>query len=527
MTEKKSLLAASSALCALKRTSSTTSVTSHSCSSRRSSSNLRSTRCSCERAATSGEAGPFRDIYAPPHEQLSREPLQEEEDEEEIQTEPAERKNVDGLKLKTTAATAEAMKRIADGSTPGEPQKRQTSRLRQRRKTPAEQIQVKGRVVPLYQRQEPVKSFNSTSKPERHSMELADGGRTSGLAQGRGDAQMKTVRVAVVGAGVVGVSTAVCIAEALPLCSVTLIADRFSPDTTSDGAAGILFAAEFPDVPIATQRRWFRSSFRHLLAIAQSEEAPEAGVTLSSGWQIFKELPETPKPFWWDLVIGFRAMTSGELRRFPGHACGQFFTTLKCECRSYLPWLQRRFRGAGGRVERRRVGSLQELGGDFDLLVNCSGLGSRALLGDMQVEPVRGQVLQVEAPWLQHFIRDGDGKTYIYPGVRSVTIGGTRQAGDWRLGEDQTDTEGIVERCRRLEPSLSRAKVLGCWVGLRPGRRNPRVEKELLQLGGRRVPVVHNYGHGGWGVTLAWGTAVDAVELVRQSLQETPPRSKL
>lgn len=54
------------------------------------------------------------------------------------------------------------------------------------------------------------------------------------------------VRIAVVGAGVVGLSTAVCIAEALPLCSVTLLADRFSPDTTSDGAAGILFAAKFP-----------------------------------------------------------------------------------------------------------------------------------------------------------------------------------------------------------------------------------------------------------------------------------------
>lgn len=54
------------------------------------------------------------------------------------------------------------------------------------------------------------------------------------------------VRVAVVGAGVVGLSTAVCVAEALPLCSVTLLADRFSPDTTSDGAAGILYAAKFP-----------------------------------------------------------------------------------------------------------------------------------------------------------------------------------------------------------------------------------------------------------------------------------------
>lgn len=57
---------------------------------------------------------------------------------------------------------------------------------------------------------------------------------------------MKGVNVVVVGAGVIGFSTAVCIAEALPSCSVTLLADKFSPDTTSDGAAGILFAAKFP-----------------------------------------------------------------------------------------------------------------------------------------------------------------------------------------------------------------------------------------------------------------------------------------
>lgn len=59
---------------------------------------------------------------------------------------------------------------------------------------------------------------------------------------------MKSVRVVVVGAGVVGFSTAVCITEALPFCTVTLIAETFSPDTTSDGAAGILFAAHFPGV---------------------------------------------------------------------------------------------------------------------------------------------------------------------------------------------------------------------------------------------------------------------------------------
>ncbi|XP_071753119.1 D-aspartate oxidase isoform X1 [Centroberyx gerrardi] len=338
---------------------------------------------------------------------------------------------------------------------------------------------------------------------------------------------MKSVKVVVVGAGVIGLSTAVCIAEALPFCSVTLLADQFSPDTTSDGAAGILFAAQFPDIPLERQRRWFKESFEHLLAIAQSQHASEAGVLLSSGWQIFKEVPAKKEPFWSEFVLGFRLMTARELKRFPDHKFGQAFTTIKCECSSYLPWLEQRFRKAGGQVEQRKVNNLQELSESYDIIVNCSGLGSKTLVGDLQVHPVRGQVLKVQAPWLQHFIRDGDGKTYVYPGVDSVTIGGTRQEGDWRLEVDEGDTRSILERCGRLEPSLSTAKVLSEWVGLRPSRRNPRVERELALLQGRRVPLVHNYGHGGWGVTLAWGTALDALGLVRQCLHEMPPQAKL
>ena len=46
-------------------------------------------------------------------------------------------------------------------------------------------------------------------------------------------------RVAVVGGGVVGLSTAVCLQETLPNLRITVVADKFSPATTSDGAAGI------------------------------------------------------------------------------------------------------------------------------------------------------------------------------------------------------------------------------------------------------------------------------------------------
>ncbi|KAK1893696.1 D-aspartate oxidase [Dissostichus eleginoides] len=194
---------------------------------------------------------------------------------------------------------------------------------------------------------------------------------------------MDGVRV-VVGCGWWGFSTAVCIAENLPHVSVTLLGEKFSPETTSDGAAGILFANHNPDVPVEQQRRWFKSSFDHLRLIAQSEDAPEAGVMLSSG-----------------------IMTEREMVRFPEHRFGQAFTTIKCECTRYLPWLEKRFRRAGGQVEQRRVDNIQDLSGSFDVIVNCSGLGSRSLAADVSVQPVRGQVLKMEAPWLQHFIRDG------------------------------------------------------------------------------------------------------------------------
>lgn len=338
---------------------------------------------------------------------------------------------------------------------------------------------------------------------------------------------MDSVGVAVVGAGVVGLSTAVCIAECLPSCSVTLLADRFSPDTTSDVAAGIVIPSPFPDIPLERQKQWFTDSFCHLLALAQSELAPEAGVMMSSGYQIFREPPVDKTPLWPECVIGFRQMSDSELKRFPEHKFGQAMTTVKCECSTYLPWLEKRFRKAGGKLQQRKVESLHELSGSFDIIVNCSGLGSRSLVSDAEVYPVRGQVFQMEAPWLKHFLRDSDGITYIYPGIHGVTVGGTRQRGDWRLQVDQGDSKDILERCCRLEPSLRKAKVLSERVGLRPSRKCPRVEREVVQLGGRRVPVVHNYGHGAWGVTFAWGTARDAMGLVQQCLQEKTAQAKL
>lgn len=341
---------------------------------------------------------------------------------------------------------------------------------------------------------------------------------------------MDTVRIAVVGAGIVGLSTAVCISESVPQCSVTVIADKFTPDTTSDVAAGMLIPHTYPDIPISKQKQWFRETFDHLFTIANSVEAGAAGIQLVSGWQIFQRIPTDEVPFWADVVLGFRKMTEAELRKFPQHEYGQAFTTLKCESPSYLPWLEKRLKGSGGVILTRRIQDLWELYPSFDLVVNCSGLGSRQLVRDTQVFPVRGQVLRVHAPWLTHFIRDGNGMTYIYPGVSDVTLGGTRQQGDWNLSPDADTSRDILSRCCALEPSLQGACVIRDMVGLRPCRPGVRLQKEYLVQGDWRLPVVHHYGHGSGGVSVHWGCALEAARLVSEcvgALRTSAPYSKL
>ena len=57
------------------------------------------------------------------------------------------------------------------------------------------------------------------------------------------------MRVAVLGAGIVGVSAAVRIQEAWPECDVVILADKASPDVTSDGAAGLFTPGYMDDTP--------------------------------------------------------------------------------------------------------------------------------------------------------------------------------------------------------------------------------------------------------------------------------------
>ncbi len=59
--------------------------------------------------------------------------------------------------------------------------------------------------------------------------------------------------------------------------------------------------------------------------------------------------------------------------------------------------------------------SFEELS-EFDVIVNCTGLGSLDLAKDRNMHPIRGQVMRVKAPWIYGvYYDDSDDGNYIIP----------------------------------------------------------------------------------------------------------------
>ena len=137
------------------------------------------------------------------------------------------------------------------------------------------------------------------------------------------------------------------------------------------------------------------------------------------------------------------------------------------------------------------------------------------LVPDPAVTPVRGQVVVVANPGISDFFvgagQDPDDLIYLFPHRDTVVLGGTEQPGNWSVEPDPATAERIMRSCTALEPRLAGTEVIAHRVGLRPVRPSVRLEAEELGDGRR---LLHNYGHGGAGITLSWGCALDVVNMV-------------
>lgn len=306
--------------------------------------------------------------------------------------------------------------------------------------------------------------------------------------------------VTIVGGGVIGYTCALELARAGH--SVAVVSADPPERTTSAVAAAIWFP--YAAGPADAVGRWGDVSLSVFTGLAGRDDT---GVRMRSGLVLHRD--EDPDLSWTSSVPDHRPEASD----VPGALGATRCTLPVVEMTRYLGWLVDQAHAAGVRTVRRTVRDLGEVDGDGPVVV-AAGLGAAGLTGDRDLVPVRGQVVRLANPGLTDWLIDDDnpaGMTYVVPRGADVVCGGTAERGNTDRTPDDATERAILDRARVLVPALRDAPVVSRGVGLRPGR--PVVRLDRTDVDGR--PMISCYGHGGAGVTLSWGCAVEVAALVR------------
>jgi D-amino-acid oxidase len=244
--------------------------------------------------------------------------------------------------------------------------------------------------------------------------------------------------VAVLGCGVVGLSTARLVQEAG--FSVTIYAAALPPDTTSNIAGGQFHpyalaaddagAPEFrAQMPRALDYSWRRFQImvgedygiRWLPTYAEAP-APDEKI-IPTFPPVNRMLTRTEHPFRWATALRF--------------------DTMYVETGRYLRQMIRDVQAAGGRIEVRRFAAPADIAALPEKLVfNCTGLGSRELFGDTELRPARGQLVILEPqPEIRYAFNSEAG--YMFPRPDGIILGGSFELDQW-------STEPTPERIARI-----------------------------------------------------------------------------
>jgi D-amino-acid oxidase len=315
--------------------------------------------------------------------------------------------------------------------------------------------------------------------------------------------------VAIVGAGVSGLTCGVVLAERGFRTAV--FAEEIGQRTTSGAAAAVWFP--YDARPAEKVIPWALKTYQALINLSRG---PSAGVSIIELRQ-FSRAGEIQIPDW-AIPLGTQPVTPSEVG---GHLelfrSGFSLRVPLMDTTIYLDYLAKRFQDAGGLITpNARFEKLEDVFPEFDLVINCAGIGARELVHDDDLEPHRGQVAIVSKVnnLSCAIVCDDPPLMYAIPRVNDCVFGGTNEISD-DLVVDPDSTARILDECSRVL-KIDKPNVLVQRVGLRPFRRSGvRLEYDRLRDG---RTVIHNYGHGGAGFTLSWGCAEDVLRIAAEPL---------
>ena len=265
---------------------------------------------------------------------------------------------------------------------------------------------------------------------------------------------------AVIGCGVIGLTVATLLQQRG--AAVTLYAKSLPPMTTSNIAGGhwspySVFEPRAASPGFMEQfHRVVRTSFRAFERLVGPRHTVSwrHNYTVHDGQVNIAPRTENLR----DVLPELEILAPGE-HPF-GNAHVQHHVSLMVEPNRYLDVLMDDFRAGGGRIEVREFTAVEELVAlPQRVIFNCTGLGARALFGDPDLVPARGQLVMLQPqPEVDYNLFAN--RSYIFPRSDGIVLGGTFDTGVWDLEPDAATTARILERSSRAMARISLTKAI-------------------------------------------------------------------
>lgn len=360
----------------------------------------------------------------------------------------------------------------------------------------------------------------------------------------------------IIGAGVTGLTSALCLSRRG--IRSTILAERLAPGITSSVAGALwewppaVCGAHHDPVSLQRSKRWSAVSYETFEKLA---ETSGTGVYLRPVNFYFRaklqehpfhlaktrELRQQVKGFHHDAGL----IQANGINEELGLKDAYRYVAPMVDMDVYLTWLLSEVRSAGSAVVLRRVeGALRSeargLKREFhaDTVINCAGLGAQELADD-PMYPVRGAMVRLvndgaRIPRItQAHCLSPDGVTkddeiaIVLPrGEDRIVLGALAEPDEYAAGIDLRNyapLRRMYERCLEFLPLLRGAEIdpkEPVRVGFRPFRKsNIRLEHDA------ETGIIHNYGHGGAGVTFSWGCAMEVADLTARLLDAAAGRA--
>lgn len=358
--------------------------------------------------------------------------------------------------------------------------------------------------------------------------------------------------IIVIGSGVSGVTTALTLQL---LGYDTEIITKQPPNQVTDKNEHPEFASLFPSasiIPHSVYSDQLESIFKHSQTFFyELRKLSFPGLTTHKHFEVF-EFP-SPQPNYAPWMLNFQPIDELPEHSIPRknntqELFGWVFDCIFADWNRYFPTLLSLYRQVGGEVTKRSLKKSDIKTLPVKTIVNCSGTGASVLFDDPSNEQLimRGHLLhKADSPLItsadgeiisynytpkSSVYADAEGNAcdvYCYPRKDGWILGGSRQLRELNDKSEQSNFDQssvyTIDDIPFPQPIINlNNKILKHTFGhsitieddITPmvGYRYIRNRKNGFRLEKENISdkiVYHNYGHGGAGVTLSWGAALE------------------